>query len=345
MSRKYAKHIIIGGDGFVGAQLAADLHKRDERVIVADIHKSDHRIYDHVEYQHLDVTDRAAFEALPLGRSDAVYNLSAKMLSPIMPRAKRQEFFWPVNYNGTAHLLDFMEERGAKRLVHFTTDMVYGHAHKVPVKEDHPTEPLGEYGHSKLASEAICQRYRAKGMNISLFRPRLIIGPGRLGILEKLFRLIDMNLPVPMIGSGKNAYQFVSVFDCADAARLGAEAGCPNGEYNLGSDNPPSVRELLSRLIEEAGSKSLLVPTPGMLVKRTLDLLDLVNMPLMDPEQYLIADEYCIVDTSAAKTDIGWTPAHRDDDMLIAAYREYRNAKTAAKGRAQGQPFEGVQMQ
>lgn len=322
------KHIIIGGDGFVGAQLAADLQARGEKVIVADINRSAHAHYAHVGFQHLDVTDRAAFDALPLEPQDMVYNLSAKMLSPIQPRAKRQEFFWPVNYHGTANLLEFMESRGAKRLVHFTTDMVYGHALHVPVVEDHPARPLGEYGESKLASEALCRRYRERGFSISIFRPRLIIGPGRLGILSKLFRLIDLNLPVPMIGSGRNAYQFVSVFDCASGARLAWEAGVPNGEYNLGSDNPPPVRELLSRLIEEAASRSILLPTPAWAVKRTLDLLDLVNLPLMDPEQYLIADEYCIVDTTRARADIGWTPAHRDDDMLIAAYREYRDGRS-----------------
>jgi nucleoside-diphosphate-sugar epimerase len=112
-------------------------------------------------------------------------------------------------------------------------------------------------------------------MNISLFRPRLIIGPGRLGILEKLFKLIDWNLPVPMIGSGRNPYQFISVFDCAEAARLAWKAGVPNEAYNLGSLNPPPVRKLLGDLIKHAGSKSILVPTPGWAVKRTLDLLDL----------------------------------------------------------------------
>jgi dTDP-glucose 4,6-dehydratase len=75
-------------------------------------------------------------------------------------------------------------------------------------------------------------------MRISIFRPRLIIGPGRLGILSKLFTLIDANLPVPMIGSGRNPYQFISVFDCAEAARLAWRAGVPNEAYNLGSDNP-----------------------------------------------------------------------------------------------------------
>ena len=101
-----------------------------------------------------------------------------------------------------------------------------------------------------------------------------------------------------MIGSGRNPYQFISVFDCAEAARLAWKAGVPNEAYNLGSLNPPPVRKLLGDLIRHAGSKSLLIPTPGWAVKRTLDLLDLINMPIMDPEQYLIADEECVLDVS-----------------------------------------------
>ena len=85
--------------------------------------------------------------------------------------------------------------------------------------EEHPVAPLGEYGWSQARRpRSWPPTWRKRGMQISLFRPRLIIGPGRLGILEKLFKLIDWNLPVPMIGSGKNPYQFISVFDCAEAA-------------------------------------------------------------------------------------------------------------------------------
>ena len=168
-----------------------------------------------------------------------------------------------------------MDKAGAPKLVHFTTDMIYGHTVTYPMTEDHPVAPLGEYGWSKLKTEELAAEWRKRGMRISLFRPRLIIGPGRLGILEKLFKLIDWNLPVPMIGSGKNPYQFISVFDCAEAARLAWKAGVPNEAYNLGSLNPPPVRKLLGDLIKHAGSKSILIPTPGWAVKRTLDLLDL----------------------------------------------------------------------
>ncbi|RYE48793.1 MAG: NAD(P)-dependent oxidoreductase [Hyphomicrobiales bacterium] len=317
------RHIIFGGDGFVGRHLAPRLLNAGHEVIVADIVKSDLPHYRDVQFVKTDVTSDVSVRNLGIKPDDMVYNLSAKMLSPIQVRAKRHDFFFPVNYYGTENIIRAMDKAGANKLVHFTTDMVYGHTFTWPQKEDHPCAPLGEYGLSKYKTELLAAEWREKGMNISLFRPRLIIGPGRLGILAKLFKLIDLNLPVPMIGSGKNPYQFISVFDCASAAHAAFTAGVPNEVYNLGSLNPPTTRELLTRLIRHAGSKSLLVPTPGWAVKRTLDLLDLMNRPIMDPEQYLIADEMCILDVSKGERELGWVPQYRDEDMLVAAYTEY----------------------
>jgi dTDP-glucose 4,6-dehydratase len=334
------RHIIFGGDGFVGRHLALKLLGDGAEVIVADIVKSDLSHYRSARFVKCDVTDAASIEAVGIKPDDMVYNLSAKMLSPIQVRSKRREFFFPVNYYGTLHIIEAMDAAGASKLVHFTTDMIYGHTVLTPMTEDHPVAPLGEYGLSKQMTEELAVEWRKRGMQISLFRPRLIIGPGRLGILEKLFKLIDMNLPVPMIGSGKNPYQFISVFDCAEAARAAWKAGVPNEAYNLGSLNPPPVRKLLGDLIKHAGSKSLLVPTPGWAVKRTLDLLDLINMPIMDPEQYLIADEECVLDVSKAERQLGWVPKYRDEDMLIAAYSEYRAKKDGHPVAARHAPAE-----
>jgi len=334
------RHIIFGGDGFVGRHLAPKLLKDGEEVIVADIAQSQLPHYRQARFVRTDVTDPAAVAAVGVKADDMVYNLSAKMLSPIQVRAKRRDFFWPVNVHGTENIVAAMKKAGAPKLVHFTTDMIYGHTVAYPMTEEHPVAPLGEYGMSKWVTEQMAAGWRAEGMNISLFRPRLIIGPGRLGILEKLFKLIDWNLPVPMIGSGRNPYQFISVFDCAEAARLAWKAGVPNEAYNLGSLNPPPVRKLLGDLVRHAGSKSLLVPTPGWAVKRTLDLLDLMNMPIMDPEQYLIADEECVLDVSKGERQLGWVPQYRDEDMLIAAYSEYRAKKNAGLGNVAPAPAE-----
>ena len=324
------KHVIFGGDGFVGRHLAEKLVAEGEEVVVADIVRSDLPHYAVARHIHTDVTEPAAVRAVPMQAGDQIYNLSAKMLSPIQVRAKRHDFFFPVNYYGTQNIIEAMDAVGADRLVHFTTDMIYGHTKVFPMTEEHPVEPLGEYGLSKWKTEELAGEWRQRGMNIALFRPRLIIGPGRLGILEKLFKLIDANLPVPMIGSGRNPYQFISVFDCAEAARLGWKAGTPNEAYNLGSLNPPPVRKLLGDLVKHAGSKSILLPTPAWAVKKTLDFLDLLNMPLMDPEQYLIADENCVLDVGKGERQLGWVPQYRDEDMLIAAYSEYRAKKDGA---------------
>lgn len=321
------KHVIFGGDGFVGRYLAKDLAERGEEVLVADLRKSPLGHYGKVSHVTCDVTNSASVAGVDVQADDMVYNMSAMMLSPIQKRIDRYPFFYPVNTFGAANIMAHAASRGAGKMVQYTTDMVYGHTVKSPQDESHPISPIGHYGASKARTEEIVESWRERGMDITIVRPRLIIGPGRLGILGKLFTLIDKNLPVPMIGSGKNPYQFISVFDCAEVARLAFEHGCPNKAYNLGSDNPPSVKKLLGDLIKSAGSKSVLIPTPGFAVKWTLATLDWLNMPIMDPEQYLIADEYCVRDTTAAKADFGWAPKYRDEDMLKQAYAEYRKAK------------------
>lgn len=320
------QHVLIGGNGFVGRELARDLLARGETVVVADLRDGEASPDARATYRRVDITNPASFEALSLGADDVVYNLAAVMLDPIPPRRRRYAAYMPVNYTGVRHVLDQMIDRGCRKLVHFSTDMVYGPTVTVPQAEDHPVGPFGWYGMSKLASELLCVEYRTRGVDITIFRPRLIIGPGRLGVLRKLFRLVDHHLPVPMIGGGQTPYQFISVFDCAEAARMAAECGCPNRVYNLGSLRPPPVRDLLRRLIAEARSRSPLLPTPAPLVKWALGTFDALGLPLMDPEQYMIADEHCELDVGRAAADLGWTPRHRDDDMLLEAYRSYRVA-------------------
>ena len=323
------KHIIFGGDGFLGRHLARELVSRGEEVVICGVSKSDLDIYETVPFISLDITERSSIEAASLDPDDIVHHFAARLLVPIVPRSQRKEFFWSVNYYGTKNLLEYVYERGCRKIIYFTTDMVYGHTKTAPRNEDHPREPLGPYAESKLASENLCESYREGGMNITIFRPRMILGPGRLGILENLFRLIDANLPVPLIGNGTNHYQFISVFDCVSAVLCALEKGVPNGNYNLGSKDPPTVNKLLGDLIKEAGSKSFLVRTPAGLAKRALTILDLLGFPLLDPEQHLIADETCVLDVSKAERELGWQPRYRDEDMLIAAYKDYRSSKSA----------------
>lgn len=325
-----AKHIIFGGDGYLGTELTKKLTASGQQVLICDLNQTlASGIYDAptVSYVQMDVTQPATFEQIDTAPDDIVYHFAAKLLVPILPRKQRPDYFWQALYVGTQNVFDFMQQRSLNNLVYFTTDMVYGRTQQHPRPESHPREPLGPYGEAKYQTELLCEKYREQGFNITIFRPRLIIGPGRLGILEKLFKLIDRNLPVPTIGNGKNYYQFISVSDCADACSAAVKAGFPNEEFNLGSIAPPTVNDLLRTLIRHADSKSFLVPTPAFAVKFVLDILDRVNAPLMDPEQYIIADETCVLDCSKGERLLGWKPKDSDVDMLLSAYDTYQPGK------------------
>lgn len=318
------KHIIFGGNGFVGRHTVQELVAAGEEVLVCDIDKSALPIYDKVRSLSVDITVPEQIAAVPMGPNDVVYNLAARMLHPIVLRRQRHEYFFAVDYQGGVNIIEAMERAGCNQLIQFSTDMVYGPMVTAPpAPTDHPRNPIGEYSASKKALEDYCIARRARGLKVSIFRPRLINGPGRVGILGNLFKFIRLGLPVPMIGNGTNRYQMISVFDCASAAVCSARLGVVNGEFNLGSSEPPRVRDLLSELIRHAGSRSILVPFPAVVLKVTLRGLDRVNLPLLVPEQFEIADTDYVIDIEPTMRALNWKPRFTDAQMMLDAYDRY----------------------
>lgn len=321
------KYYIFGGNGFVGRYLANALLERKEQVVVCDLQKEvDERILGNSGYITVDIRDKGALRMLPVKVDDIVINLAANQYHTKVPR-NRKEYFFSVNTEGTRNLLEVIYEKGCRNYLMFTTDMTYGKPQYLPVDIRHPQNPFGPYGQSKKACEEICFEYRRKGMNITIMRPRMINGPGRLGILVKLFKLIDLNLPVPTIGNGKNHYQMISVFDCVTAILCAIDRGLPNKEYNLGSKNSPDIRSLLKGVVQAAESRSIVIPTPGFLVKFILNVLDSIGLTVMYKEQFMIADEEYVLDISETEKELNWHPQYNDEDMLKEAYRIYRENK------------------
>jgi dTDP-glucose 4,6-dehydratase len=328
------KHIIIGGEGFTGRILTQRLAAAGKQVLVCDIGRgatqSDHQ----AAFERVDIRDMTSVRTVALGPDDVVYHLAARQYHERVPAKRRDAYFDEVNVAGTRNILAHMAASGCHRMVFFSTDMVYGLPQAIPVERNHQRSPLGPYGASKRKAEDLCMASRRDGMSITILRPRLILGPGRLGVLQTLFNLIRRGLPVPLIGNGANQYQMVSVFDCADAAVCAVDAGLPNAEYNLGSKNPPSSRSLLQELIDAVGSRSLLVSTPARPMKALLSVLDAIGLTVLYPEQFLIADRNYLVDTRATEQELGWVAKFNDYEMMMEAFREYVALKRPLAQRA-----------
>lgn len=319
------RHVIIGGCGFTGRHLHRRLLELGEPVLVVDRPQA---LRDAAPSMAnpiaVDLQDAAAVAGLPLGPDDVVHHLAARQFHGAVPRRGRADWFAAVNVAGTQRLLERMARTGCRRMIYFSSDMVYGLPAAIPVRTDQPRRPLGPYGASKRLAEDLCFAFRRNGMSITVFRPRLIVGPGRLGVLAKLFGLIQRGLPVPLIGKGRNCYQMISVLDCVTAIEAALARGVPNDEFNLGSRDPPPVRELLAGLIAAAGSRSRLLPLPAMPLKQLLTGLDAVGLTVLHPEQFRIADLDFLVDISRTVDRLDWSPTHGDAEMMAAAYAEFR---------------------
>lgn len=316
------RHIITGGSGFTGSVLTRRLLERGEEVINLDIREQPIiALRSNVCFVHGDVTDDETLKKLNLKEDDVIYHLAARQFADAVPRTDREGWFNDVNVRGTESVVKVMKHTGCHKLVFFSTDMTYGVPSVCPVPPTHAQNPLRPYGNSKILAEQVIRAENC--INATIFRPRLITGPGRLGILGKLFKLIKHNLPVPMIGSGNNRYQMVSVEDCALAAELAVKNACPNINLNLGSTAPPTTKELLAGIIKHANSKSILLPLPAGLLKTLLSSMDKLGLTLLYPEQFGIADKNILLDTSLTYETLGWTTSKSDIIAMCEAYDSF----------------------
>lgn len=319
------KYIVFGGNGFVGQYLVEELLKDNYDVIVAYLSSQKDKINNsHLHYMKVDIRQKDSINQIPFEIDDIVINLAATQYHSKVPK-NRKKYFYETNVEGNENILSVMRKSGCNKYIMFSNDMVYGKPEYIPVDTSHEQKPFGPYGESKRDAEIICNEYRLMGMQITIFRPRMIMGPGRLGVLMKLFKLMDLNLPLPVIGNGKNHYQMISVFDCVSAIRAAIDKGIPQHEYNIGSELSPNVYELLNSLIKSAQKKSFVLRTPASVIKFILRYMDNAGLTLLYPEQFMIADEEYVLDISKTKSDLNWVPKFNDQDMLNDAYHYYKN--------------------
>ena len=148
------------------------------------------------------------------------------------------------------------------------------------------------------------------------------MGTERLGIFHILFDWIKAGKRIPIIGSGNNLFQFISVRDTVQVCLLAAQAQS-NESFNIGAEEYSTVRADLEGLVKHAGSGSRVMSIPAPLVKSSLQVLDLLRLsPLMD-WQYKVADKPFYFDISKAKNLLGWQPQDSNVKMFTDSYDWY----------------------
>ena len=138
---------------------------------------------------------------------------------------------------------------------------MYGIPKSNPVSEETPLTPAEPYGQTKAEAEGVCRRYAERGLDVTIIRPRTILGHGRLGIFQILFEWVRTGHNIPVLGRGDNLYQFIHADDLADACIKAAERPGATS-YNIGTDRFGTMRQTLEALCRHAGTGSRVVGLP-----------------------------------------------------------------------------------
>jgi dTDP-glucose 4,6-dehydratase len=161
-----------------------------------------------------------------------------------------------TNVLGTQQLLEAAVRHRVERVVHVSTDEVYGSIDEGSWTEDHILEPNSPYSASKAGSDLIARAYaKTYGLNVSITRCSNNYGPYHFP--EKVIPLFVTNLldgeKVPLYGEGANVRDWLFVDDHCRGIQLVLEKGAPAEIYNIGGGRELSNRELTEMLLDATG--------------------------------------------------------------------------------------------
>jgi dTDP-glucose 4,6-dehydratase len=250
-----------------------------------------------------DVCDRAAVEDAMQGH-DAVLHFAAE--THVDRSIASSDDFIRTNCVGTNVVMDVAQKIGVSRVIHVSTDEVYGSVEIGSSTESDPLEPRSPYSASKAGSDLIALSHHATyGTPVIVTRSSNNFGPYQFP--EKVIPLFVTNLldgrKVPLYGDGLNIRDWLHVDDHCRGIDLLLSKGTPGEVYNIGGGNEVKNVDLTYRILELTGkTKALIKPVADRLGHDR---------------------RYCL-DTSKLKS-MGWAPQANFETGLAATVDWYKN--------------------
>jgi nucleoside-diphosphate-sugar epimerase len=327
--------LVTGASGFLGYHLTRALEEAGFEVRALDVHPPVPGFEAGQAFIRADVRDAGAVARAARGCDVIVDNAA---LVPVT-RASPQEFR-SVNVDGCRVVLDAARSEGAY-VLHVSSSSIYGVPAGLPVRETTPLRPFEPYGRSKAEAEDLVQRERERGLVVASLRSRALMGRGRLGLFEVVFRRIRAGKRVPMFGRGEVRIQMCDAADFASAALRAIERRA-NGDYNIGSAAFGTVREDLEALIAHAGTGARLQPLPVWAIRAVLQPLELFGRSPLTAWHWVASATSFYTDHSKATEELGWEPRYTNAEALARAYDVWLREPESSGRSAHTRPLRGA---
>jgi UDP-glucose-4-epimerase GalE len=309
--------LVTGGAGYIGSHAAKALRAAGYDVVIYDNLSAGHREAARgspiVEGDIGDVAE--VRRAIRESGANAVMHFAAWL---VVPDSVRDPLgYYRNNVSGTMGTLEAMVAEGVQQFVFSSTCAVYGEPRETPIDETHPTAPINAYGQTKLAIEhALPHLEKAHGVRSVRLRyfnaagadPEGELGEDHTPEIHVIPRALDAargGAPLDVFGEdyptpdGTCLRDYVHVTDLADAhvrALRYLEGGGASATYNVGTERPSSVREVIAAVEQVTG--------------RTVAWRSALRRPGDPAVLYAAAGKI--------RTELGWHPRRADLTTIVA---------------------------
>jgi UDP-glucose-4-epimerase GalE len=309
--------LVTGGAGYIGSHTAKALRRAGYQTVIYDDLSAGHRAATlGAPLIQGDIRDvEAVRRALRDTGASAVMHFAAWLI--VSDSVGDPIGYYRNNVAGTLGTLEAMAAEKVSRFVFSSTCAVYGEPVETPLRESHPTSPINAYGQTKLAIEHALPHYeRAYGVQSIRLRYFNAAGAdpdGELGedhapeihVIPRAFEAASGGSPLHIFGEdyptpdGTCLRDYIHVADLASAHVLGLkrlEQGGGSATYNVGTERPSSVREVINAVERVTG--------------RTVDRQSAPRR----------AGDPAILYASAEKirTELGWVPQHAELETIVS---------------------------
>ncbi len=311
--------LITGGLGFIGSNLAHRLVGAGASVTLVDSLVPNYGgnpfnirgLEDRVTVNIADVRDEYSMAYLVKGR-DYIFNLAGQVSH--LDSMEDPYTDLEINVRSQVSILEACRKNNRDVKIIFTsTRQLYGKPEYLPVDENHPVHPTDANGINKLCGELYHilynNVYNVRAVSLRLtntYGPRQLMKHSRQGFIGWFIRRIVEGQEIQLFGDGSQMRDFNYVEDVVEALLVAAVNEKADGEiYNLGGDEPVSLRALVEMMIEINGGGSFrLVSFPAE--KKRID----------------IGDYYA--DYSRINRALGWKPRTRLREGLRTTIEYYK---------------------
>ena len=197
------------------------------------------------------------------------------------------------NVIGTFTVLEAVRRNNpAAKIIHVSTDEIYGDISRGSFKEDDRLNPSNPYAATKAAADMLALAYhRTYGLDVTVTRCTNNFGPYQHPekLIPKTIIRAQLKLPVPLYGEGKQIRDWIYVSDHCEALSQVIEKGKAGEIYNISAGNEMPNLKVVESILQ--------------LLSKPKDLIQFVEDRPGHDMRYSL-------DSTKIQREIGWMPKY-----------------------------------